>query len=285
MRRTALLLALLTLPAPAEEAEDAARALFRKAVEAQAAFAPERLADVRLEFDGQIREEGEHAVSRLYAYRVADRSFRVRTAAKSEPDRVSERGVFGEEGYWERDSRGRVEELSPGNETDAGVIATIERERRDFEEVLRLVFLDRLDDGRARFRLGEPPAVALERDRPFNERHVLGESRRDLYRVLVIERQDLPRITLFVHAEEWTVRKAVVHNRARPEEPAWIYYFGRYTKTDPGSKGVNVPRLVSIHVEEPLDETSRDRGAKAYGVVKLTLNGGLADPDLKPSSP
>jgi hypothetical protein len=284
MRFPALLLALLALPATGDE-EEAARALFRKAVEAQAAFAPEALRDVRLEFEGQIREEGDHAVARLYLYRAADRSFRIRTAAKAEPDRVSERGVLGEGGYWERDSRGRIEELSLGSETDAGLIHTIERERRDFEEVLRLVFLERLDDGRARFRLGEPAAVALERDRPFNDRQILGAARRELYRALRIERADLPPLTLFVHADDHTIRKAIVHKRARPEEPAWIYYFGQYTKAAPGSKGVNVPRLVSIHVEEPVDEASRERGVKAYGTLRLTLNAGLADADLRPTSP
>jgi len=267
-----------------DDAADAARHCLRQAVERQGPFDPAKLEDVRLEFRGQVREESEHWVARTYAYRLRDRSFRLRTTSKADSAAFSERGVFGEDGFWDRDSKGAVRALSPGNESDEGEMDTIARERADFEDVLRLVFLRRLDDARSRVRFAEPATAKLAADRPKNPTQILGATRGDEYRVLVVERDGLPRITLYVHAGNGSVPKAVVHSRARPDEAAWVYYFGAYTKGDAATQGVPVPRLISIHREEPVDPESAERGVKAWGEVTITLNAGLEDADLMPAS-
>jgi len=281
MSRRLLLCLALAAAAPADERTDAGEAAlwFRRAVRAQGEVELASVVDARLRFSGQVRdEEGEHAVTREYWYRSKDRSFRLVTRSRTLREELSERGVLGAEEYWDRGSDGAVGDLSPGNSSDRTAIETIDREREEFEDVLRLVLLKRMDDGRSRFRPGAPGPVRLEKDLPFSPGMILGKDRTQSYLVVDVEREGMGRLRLFLHAGDFTVRKAVLFSRDEPTREVGTYYFGRFEPRG----GLLLPRVVSFHDLEPLDEASRDKGAKAYGEIEVTLNAGLKDADLRP---
>ncbi|MCK6461753.1 MAG: hypothetical protein L6Q95_17880 [Planctomycetes bacterium] len=274
------LLALLPLPAAADETSVAARDILRKAVEAQGKLAAGDIRDVTLTFVGEVSEKGEeHAVTRTYRFRAKDRSFRVHTAAEA-VDRSTERGVFGDAGYWERSSKGTVIALSRGNRDDEPTIRQIETERKDFERMLRMVLLTRIDKDWT-VTLGAPEPQRLDGDHPHELNRTLGKREEATYHVLDARRDGEAPLRLFVNTSDFTVRKAVEYEADAPGEVRWVYYFALYAKDK--DAGIVLPRYFSVYRDTPSDKETRDRLNAAKGQPKVALNTGLADADLRPA--
>lgn len=278
-RRLLPLLLLAASPAAADETA-AARDILRRAVDAQGKLAADDVRDVTLAFEGQVSEKGEeHAITRTYRFRAKDRSFRVHTAAEA-ADRSTDRGVFGERGYWERSSKGTILALSPGNRDDAEAIRQIEGERKDFERMLRMVFLTRLD-GSWTVSLGAPEPLRLDGDHPHELNHTLGNRDETTYHVLDAKRDGEARLRLFVNTKDFTVRKAVEYEADKPDQVRWVYYFAAYAKDK--DLGIVLPRYFSVYRDTPSDKAARDRLNAVRGEPKVALNSDLADKDLRPA--
>jgi len=278
VRRFLLVPLLLAAAIAAEgDAPPTAEAVFRRAVESQGHLDARKIADVHLRFEGTIQEEGEHRIVREYWYRGSDRSFRIRTQPQAAKKEQTDRGVLGRGGFWERGPSGTVVELSPGNRDDRAVTKTIEKDRADFENALRLVLLAHLLEEKAEFRFAAEAPVRLPDDNPREARSILGDpSKREArYHVLDVVRPSEPRLRLFVREDDATIRKAILFSPEEPDRPDWIYYLGPYRR-DP-STGLQVPQFLSLHDEEPLDDASRERGSKVWGTIGLKLNSGLGD--------
>jgi hypothetical protein len=273
----------LLLAAPMAVASDetaTARDILRKAVEAQGKLGPEDVRDVTLTFEGEASEKGEvHAITRTYRFRAKDRSFRVHTGAEA-ADRSTDRGVFGENGYWERSSKGTFVALSRGNRDDAATIRQIEGERKDFERMLRMVLLTRLDEGWT-VDLGEKEPQRLDGDHPHEITRTLGDRNETTYHVLDVRRDGEARLRLFVNTSDYTVRKAIEYEVDAPDRVRWVYYFGPYAKDK--SLGLVLPRYFSLYHDTPSDKAARDRLNAVKGEPKVSLNTGLSDADLRPA--
>jgi hypothetical protein len=284
MRRAVLLPVLLPplLLAAAARAGEAptARDIFRRAVAAQGELRGDQVKDVRIDFKGEISEEGPHTILRTYWYRAKDRSFRVRTASGVTDRLTTDRGVLGASDYWERVEGGSVVRLSPGNRDDAGSIGTIERERAEFERLLGMVLLARLDGDGWEIALGEPALVRLEHDEPFQLKDTLGDREKTAYHVLDATREGHPRLRLFVHTGDFTVRKAVEYDAEAPDRVRWVYYFTAYRKSP--TANLALPQYLSVFRDTPSDARSRDELTKAKGLPTVHLNTGLGDRDLRP---
>jgi hypothetical protein len=280
-RRSVLPCALLASVAPAgADGDDAARAIFQKAVKAQGEM-PANVSDVTLEFRGEISEEGEvHTVLRTYWYRAADRSFRMRTASEAASKISSDRGVAGAKGYWERSSGNDVLDLSPGNRDDEKQIQAIRKERVEFERMLRMVLLARFDGDGWQVAFAEPLPVRLDRDVPHQPKGTLGDRETETYHVLDLKHEGEPDLRLYVRTDDFTVRKAVEHDAKDPRRVRFVYYFANYW-TDPDAKLV-VPRFFSVYRGTPVAEAERDNLLAAKGEPKVRLNTGLKDSELRP---
>ncbi|MHC4549667.1 MAG: hypothetical protein ACYTEZ_12920 [Planctomycetota bacterium] len=278
-----LLAVVLSGPALAEE-KPTARAVFRKAVAAQGSLPGQEIRDITLRFRGQIVEGRRiNTVERLYRYRARDRSFRVQTASRASAKIRSERGVFGESGFWERAADGRILTLRRGNREDAASIKTIGKDREDFERMLRMVLLARLDDGKTQLTLSKVSPLRLEHDMPYAAVDTLGKDRKEhTYHVLDMQREGQPKLRLFIHTGTYTVRKVVQFDRQRADERRWFYYFGPYRK-DPATN-LTLPLYFSVYDGLPVDEQSMKARNRVRGEPKITLNAGLADTDLRPAS-
>ena len=298
--RLALVLAALPVPFAsvagaddtAGEGDAKALEIFRRAVEAQGKLRSADVEDVRIAFRGQIIEEGEHSVRREYRYRAKDRSFYLLTAATAAADQRTERGVLAGGGFWERGSGGRVFELQPGNREDGKAIRSIRKERDQFERILRLVLLARLEDKDTRIRLVSPEPVRLEDDMPRAANGILGRDRAArTYWVLAVERPDQPRLDLWIRADEpaepnranghaWSVVKAAQYD-PDTNAPEWYYYFGPYDRdTRPD---LLLPRYFSAHQGEPSGKDAKEATLKYHGTLEVQLNAGLTDEDLRPT--
>jgi hypothetical protein len=287
-RRSTLPLLLLAAAAPAGDdpsppgvsGTDAAREIFRKAVAAQGEM-PAEVSDVTLDFEGEISEEGEiHTVLRTYWYRSADRSFRMRTGSEAVAKLVSDRGVAGDAKYWERSPDGGILQLSRGNRDDAEQIRAIEKERAEFERMLRMVLLARFDGDGWQVTLAEPGPARLERDQPHQIKGTLGD-RGKAYHVLDLRREGEPDLRLYVQTDDFTVRKAVEYDVKDSGRVRFVYYFADY-RTDPDARLV-LPRFFSVYRGTPSDKTERDELLAAKGEPKVRLNTGLKDSDLRPA--
>lgn len=275
-----LLLLLPVATSPAEE-DLAAKNIFRKAVDAQGKLLPEQVRDVTLSFEGEVSEKGEvHSVVRTFWYRSADRSFRVHTGSGA-VDKTSDRGVLGADGYWERSPAG-VTELSRGNRDDLAQIREIEGERGDFERMLRMVLLTRLEGDKWTMALGAKEPVRLKDDEPHNAKQTLGDREKETYYVLDATHEGEPRLQLFVHTDDFTVRKAIEYDTAKPQQVRWVYYFAGYKKDQ--KLNLLLPRYFSLYRDTPSEKT-RDELNAANGLPKVDLNTGLVDGDLRPKGP
>jgi len=277
--RASVPLLLLFVPAAADETATA-RDILRRAVEAQGKLGAEDVRDVTLLFKGEVSEKGEvHAITRTYRFRAKDRSFRVHTAAEA-VDRGTDRGVLGETGYWERSSKGAIITLNRGNRDDVATIKQIESERRDFERMLRMVLLTRLDEGWT-VTLGSPEPQRLDGDHPHELNHTLGDRNETTYHVLDARRDGEARLRLFVNTKDHTVRKAIEYDADAPERVRWVYYFAAYAKDK--DLGLVLPRYFSLYHDTPLGKEARDRLNAVKGEPKVSLNTGLSDADLRPA--
>ena len=279
--RTRVLLALLTvLPGLLGAEDDRAQAIFKKAVRAQGNVARNQIIDIRVIFDGQIEDQGTQHVKRSYWYRTKDRSFRVLTKAPIARKAGSERGVLGEAGYWKRTAGGIVD-LSKGNRDHRKSIRTIDKDRREFERMLRMLLLSRLDDGKSRFRLVAEEPERIEKDAPYNAGQILGKDRRThTYHVVDVAREKELTLRLYVDTADAKVRKVVQYDPGRPEDPRRYYYFGAFKKHD--RLGLTLPRLLSAHVGRPVDRKTKGKTGRAHGRLEVHVNGGLKKANLRP---
>ncbi len=277
-RRSTLPFVLLAATAQAADAPTA-RDVFKGAVAAQGEM-PREIRDVTLSFDGEISEDGEvHTALRTYWYRAADRSFRIRTGSGATDRVTSERGVFGATKFWERTSSGETLELSRGNRDDVAQIRAIDRERAEFERMLRMILLARLDEDGWQVAFAEPAPVRIEKDQPHQAKGTLGSDREATYHVLDLKREGEPDLRLYVQTKDASVRKAIEYDLKDPGKVRFVYYFANYW-TDPGLK-LLVPRFLSVYRGTPLDVTERDSLLAAKGEPTVRLNTDLKDADLK----
>jgi len=293
MRTFPLLAVLALLPAlPTRAADDAAAPpaagptaadLLHRAVQAQGTLAGD-LKDVTLSFRGEVAQQGSvNTIRRTYWYRAGDRSFRVHTSNASTDAATTDRGVFGRKTYWERSSGGAVRELHAGNRDDADALDQIAKERRDFERILRMVLLSRLDDGSWQVERGAPEAVRLSQDMPFNAKGTLEDRAKETYHVLDLTREGEPRLRLFIRTADFTVRKAVQFRLNDANEEEWTYYFGPFWR-DPDA-GLSLPRFFSVYKGTPTEDPGRSREELLVvkGEPTVRVNTDLADDDLKPA--
>jgi len=290
MRRTLLLTTLLVLPRvhagePAREPE--AVDLLRRAVAAQGKLPDGGLQDLQITFEGQIREpeQGEHSITRKYWFRAKDRSFRIQTYANAaQGETRSERGVLGSPKpvYWEwlHKSQERAE-LRPTNREHLENIRAIQRDRDDFERIVRMVVLARAEGELTKIRRGNPLRVDCAEDQPNSRRYVFPDADRDAaYLVLDLERAGSDPLRLFLNEKDLKVRKVVQFDQARPDEIRFVYYLGGYKKEN----GLLVPHFVSVHTEVPTEAT-RAETTRLSGRLSLSLNPGLDDAVFSPSTP
>jgi hypothetical protein len=294
--RQIVLLALLIVPsrvqAQAPQREEEAVALLKRAVAAQGKLPNGGLRDLQILFEGQINEkkEGSHSIHRNYWFRQKDRSFRIETFSPLEPkDSKSERGVLGNVNarYWELIRRKRPgskrpelkrQELSRTNKTHLENIRTIQRDRDDFERIVRMVVLSRVDSKLARLRRGAPQRVALTGDHPNSASFVFpSKLKGSQYLVLDLQRSAGDPLRLFINEKDLTVRKVVQFDRAAPNKIKFVYYLGAYRKM----QGMLLPTYVSVHSEVPTKKT-REKTTKLAGRLTLTLNAGLDDSVFSP---
>jgi hypothetical protein len=280
MRRLLPLL-LLAAAAPAEGEPDA-RDIFRRAVGAQGSLKGDDVHGVRLEFKGEITDQGvTNTVLRTYWYRKRDRSFRVRTASGAVEKLASDRGVFGTDGYWERATDGAIVELRRGNRDDLESIRTIKREREEFQRMLRMVLLAGLDGDGWSVELAEPLPVKLDRDLPYQPKGTLRDREKETYHVLDMTRADEPRLRLYVHTGDFTVRKAIEFDAEDPGLVRWVYYFANYERN--AALDLLLPRYFSIYRDTPLDDEGKTKLNAARGEPTVALNPDLVDADLRPA--
>jgi hypothetical protein len=273
------LLALLPLLRPASAAGETltAREVLGKAVERQGKLAPGDVHDVTLTFEGEIQEKGEtHTIVRTYWFRMKDRSFRVLTGSAA-VDKSTDRGVLGAEGYWERTPKGRLLSLSRGNRDDRDVIRQIDDERAEFERMLRMVLLARLEDGWT-LALGADAPVSLEADHPHEARRTLPP---EPYYVLDATRDGEARLRLFVSTKDFTVRKAIEYAVDDPSRIQRVCYFAYGKPAAPGD--IYLPWYFSVYRDTPSDDASRDELRLVWGQPKVALNLGLTDDELRPA--
>ena len=284
MRFLAFALAAVLLPAAAAAPEGpTARDILRRAVEAQGSLRRDDIRDVTIRFVGEIAEEGRrNTVIQTQWYRSADRSFKVRTGSGATDKLTSERGVFGDRSYWERTTGGTVLTLRRGNRDDAASIRTIERERAEFERMLRMVLLSRLDASGFEVTMGEPAPVRLERDFPHEAKGALRDRGKETYHVLDATATGEPRLRLFVHTGDFTVRKAVEYDGEAADRIRRVYYFAHYRK-DP-ALDLLLPIYLAVYRDTPVDAESRDALTEAKGEPKVELNAGLEDAVFQPAA-
>ncbi len=277
-RRSTLPLVLLAATAPAADAPTA-RDILKKAVEAQGEM-PKEVRDVTLAFHGEISEEGEiHTALRTYWYRSADRSFRIRTGSGATDKLTSERGVFGAGRFWERTSTGATLELSRGNRDDLDQIRAIEKQRAEFERMLRMILLARLDEDGWQVAFAEPLPVRLDKDQPHQAKGTFGSDREASYHIIDLKREGEPDLRLYVQTEDSSVRKAIEYDPKDPGKVRFVYYFANYW-TDPGLK-LLVPRFLSVYRGTPTNDAERDELLAAKGEPSVRLNTDLKDADLR----
>ncbi|HEX5135813.1 MAG TPA: hypothetical protein VFY93_02495 [Planctomycetota bacterium] len=278
--RRLLPLPLLALAAARADEAPTARDILRKAVEAQGKLGPDGIRDVTLTFEGQAQENGQdNAITRTYRFRASDRSFRVHTGAEA-VDRSTDRGVFGTDGYWQKTSKGRFLALSKGNRDDRETIKQIETERSDFERMLRMVLLVRIDDGWT-VTLGAPEPQRLATDCPHELNRTLGDREAVTYHVLDLRRAGEAPLRLYVNTEDHTVRKAIEYEAEAPDRVRFVYYFAAYAPDK--ELGIVLPRYFSVYRDTPLDKDARDKLNAVRGMPKVEINTRIGDGDLRPA--
>jgi len=233
-----------------------------------------------LKFHGQIIEEGKHTITRTYRYRSTDRSFYQLTTATG--DRRTERGVFGRRDYWERTSKGQVVKLRMGNKEDLNAVKAIRDERSQFERILRMVLLTRLQDGKTKVSLAAPNPVYLVKDLPYEATGILGKNRNEhRYHVLDLKRPDAARLRFFIRTTDYTVRKAIQFSKERPNRIDWYFYFGPFVKE--AKLGLLLPKYFSAHIRRPVDRATKEKTCKFRGELDVELNPALNDVAMRPA--
>jgi len=258
-----------------------AERIFAKAVQAQGQFDRDQLKDIHVRFRGSAREQDRATtVVREYWYRTKDRSFRIKTAPQVRLQETSQRGIH-EGKFWETDKRGHAFGLAPGNRDDRKVIRKIQKEREEFEHILRLLLLARNVDGKSSIRFADPPACRLDRDFPIEVRSVLPDRKTRSYHVLRLERAEDPALELYVDSTDFTVRKVIQFHAKQPDLPEWFYYFGPFKR----DKATNLllPQYFSAHDGLPIDKASREATTVATGSLRAQINAGVEEALVPPA--
>ncbi|MEM8885384.1 MAG: hypothetical protein AAGD14_15060 [Planctomycetota bacterium] len=288
MRTTAAILLLCVLSG-AQEAkpekdkarkDPAAAALLNQAVAAQGKLKPAEIEDLYVQFIGQVREKNQpsHSITREYWFRAKDKSFRVRTYGNvNQRDSQAESGVFGGRPavYWEW-ARERRMPLSISNREHVKNIKSIQKERSDFERILRIVLLARIDTEQTTLKLDQPEKITI--DSP-NSAGAIFPDRDSAYRVLLLQRRGADPLRLYLHPKDLTVRKVVQLDRHNPTRARFYYYLGAYAK----SGELNLPRYISVHNALPTKET-REKSTQLSGRLTVKVNRGLEDDIFQPES-
>ena len=274
MHRFALLFVLCVPSGVHAQPAPTAKEIFRLAVQRQGGVKRSDIADIRVNVIGMLQEEGEHRIKRSYWYREADQAFRIRTTSRTRSSLRSERSRLGRSKtrYWERSGK-EVFELKRGNRTDRDSIQQIKKDLVRFESVLGLMLLNQLDTPETRIMLMTSRPVLLK-DQPYEARSIFGDRSKGYY-VLRVIRPNEPRLDLFVHEDDYSVRKAIIYTQDPRPAPKWIYYFAGFTKKN--TLGILVPGIFLAYTEEPLDEKTKRKAWKLKGEIRVQLNSGLKD--------
>jgi hypothetical protein len=252
-----------------------AKEVFRRAVLHQGRVKRSDIADIRVNvINGMLQEEGEHRIMRTYWYREADQAFRIRTTSRTKKSLRSERSRLGQSRtrYFERSGK-EVFELKQGNRTDRDSIKQIKQDLVRFESVLGLMLLNQLDTPETQITLLKSRPVPLK-DQPLEARAIFGDRSKGYY-VLRVDRPNEPRLDLFVHEVDHSVRKAIIYTQDPRPVPKWIYYFASFNRRN--TLGILVPGIFLVYTEEPLDEKTKRKAWKIRGELRVQLNGGLKD--------
>ena len=251
-----------------------AKEIFRRAVQRQGRVKRSDIADIRVNVVGMLQEEGEHRIKRSYWYREADKAFRIRTTSRTRSSLASERSRLGRSKtrYWERSGR-EVFELKRGNRTDRESIQQIKKDLVRFESVLALMLLNQLDTPETQITLLKSHPVQLK-DQPLEARSIFGDRSKGYY-VLRVARPNEPRLDLFVHEDDHSVRKAIIYTQDPRPVPKWIYYLASFNQKN--TLGILVPGIFLVYTEEPFDEKTKRKAWKIKGELRVQLNGGLKD--------
>jgi len=275
MRLAVPIVLLCVLPPVQAERDEEAVALLQRAVAAQGELPGGGLQDVHITFQGHVNEpeQGKHSITRKYWYRSRDRSFRIQTYASIDAKSTrSERGVLGapRPKYWEWSRESRMS-LKPTNREHKKNIEAIDRDRADFERIVRMVVLSRADDELATIRFGEPRRAPCNGDAPNSPRYIFPDPDAE-FLALDLQRAGSDPLRLFLHEDRMTVAKVVQFDRKEPSAVRFVYYLGAYRKQG----GLNVPRYVSVHTAVPTEET-REKTTRLAGRIDVQLNAGLGD--------
>lgn len=274
-----VLTVLLPLQA-APPAEPTAKEVFQRAVAAQGRIEPDEIRDLYVKFEGQVKDKGEKTQSavREYWLRPTDRSFRIRTTAGADPAKpFSERGVLGndKERYWERIKKSPAELRRTNREHRKNILA-IRRDRNDFQRIVRMVLLTRMNDGQSSVRFAKQKRVRLEKDQPNSARHILGKDRKAEYYVLDVARKGADPLRFFIRTDDFTVRKVVQFDREAPGKLKSVSYFGAFVKNSQ-AEGLVLPQAFSVYSAVPDGKNRNDATVRVSGRLKVKINGDLGD--------
>jgi hypothetical protein len=273
---TLVFLAVISTAQAGEKKPDAAaHKILASAVEAQGTLPAAGIQSLHVTFVGQVNEKGQatHSVTREYWLRVSDRSFRILTYANTKKSKRSERGVLATKKpvYWEA-SRGRRIRLFGSNVEHIKVVRTIREDRRDFERILRIVLLARMQKGRGDLRRAKPPIVTIPTDEP-NSLSAIFPDREAKYFSLNLIREGEDPLQLFLDNKSLQIKRVLQFARGEPKKLVNAYYLGAYKNQG----GLILPRYISVHTAIPTSTKLRDSTTRLSGKLKVEVNPGLTD--------
>jgi len=266
-------------------AQAEARKIFDRAIAAQGRLPRGAILDVYVKFEGDVKQKGQNPQSavREYWLRPKDRSFRIKTTAGADPSKpYSERGVLGspKELFWESVKNKRVTLIRSNREHRKNMKA-IQRDREEFERIVRMVVLTRLNDSKTKVSFANPRKVRLEKDQPNSANAILGKDRKKEYHVLDIQRPGADLLRLFVRAEDFTVRKVVQFDRSAPGKIKSVSYFGFYRR-NANAAGLLLPQAFSVYSAVPDGKKNNEATVQVSGRLQVAINGDLPDSVFSP---
>lgn len=256
----------------------AAGKILASAIEAQGALPAAGILSLHVKFKGQVHEHGqpEQSITREYWLRTSDRSFRILTYPNIDPSsHRSERGVLGTKKpvYWEA-SRGRRLRLVASNIEHIKNVRTIRKDRREFERILRIVLLARIQKGHGDLRRADPPIATIADDQPNSVRAIF-KDRSARYHVLDLRRDGEDPLRLYLDEKSLQIKRVLQFVRGDPKKLANAYYLGAYKEQG----GLVLPRYISVHTAIPTEKT-RVSSTRLSGTLSVEINLGLTDADF-----
>ncbi len=275
---TLLVLAILSVAHAGEKKPDAAaHKILAAAVEAQGKLPAAGIQSLHVTFVGQVNEKGQasQSITREYWLRVSDRSFRILTYPNAKKSQRSERGVLAAKKpvYWEA-SRGRRLRMVGSNVEHIKVVRTIRQDRRDFERILRIVLLTRMQKGHGDLRRANPPIVTIPNDEPNSSRHIFAD-RSARYFSLNLLREGEDPLRIFLDENSLQIKRVLQFVRDDPGTLANAYYLGAYKEQG----GLVLPQYISVHTAIPTSKT-KEQTTRLSGRLKIVVNPGLTDAEF-----